>query len=1013
MASAVGLLKVIFSADTAEFSREIERANGNITSFGDAITKLGPIVAAGAATVAGSALAMAMSTKTAAVEINRLSQVAGANTQDFQFYAAGAAAAGVDMDKFADILKDVQDKIGDFQTTGGGPLKDFFDTVGAKAGITAESFRNLSGPQSLQLFYSTLEKANVSQADMVFWLESIASDATLLQPLLRDNGKGFDEAGQAAEKYGAIISGSTITASVELEKNITAVHSRLSGFRNTIASELIPVLLTGSEWLLDFGESGGIAEVAADALGEALKIVVFGVASVATGFEQLGMTIGVLVAQMQMVAQFDFEGAAAAGNAYYQDLEASGQRLTNLFNRLYAGTDEVKEGMEEVLPAVVATAGALGNGAAATKKSGDAAKEAAEAYKAFANAIQSAHDESMAAAEADAELLRIARDGLDSLKDQVAAQKEANEEIGLSALALANLRARRLEDAAAQNEQTAASLESSYGNEQQIEAYRAKAQALRELAALQRDGAGQQAMVDFAAEFDATAQRINESLSEALFEAFQDGEGFAESFKRTLESYFKTMVLQPLLAPISAGIAGMTMGGGTGNMLTSGMSAAGTLAGAGSAFAGGMGWLTGSGATLGGTLSAAGSLMGTGSLAGMGSGLALGAGALAPIIAPLALLGLSGVFEKPSNRAAYGNVDLASGMPTFTGNMTGDKQASDETIAARDLLLANIGSVGRSIGASGSVGVDVGGRDGVQINYDGVLRKYGSDVNAALRDVFTRMLADTAGVESEFRAMVESMVETAPDQIAGMLALVSDNFSTLSTEGERFEAAQRALARGFADLGVRTPQTVADFQALAESIDLTTAEGRSLYSGLAALAPAFGEVASAVESVFASISSTTMDAIRTIETANLDRSSMYAYLDNEIDGLIEKLATATLPSEIEGLFSQINSKTLEAFGLLDTTEQMRLQNEFIDKLYEAEALAQNRLSVSPIDDESSGAASAAQQREAAAEQRAAAAEQREAAAEARRAAADLHAAMAALPNRIENVVRIVASETGY
>lgn len=41
--------------------------------------------------------------------------------REFQYYAKGAETAGISMESFADKMKDMQDRIGDFQQTGGGP----------------------------------------------------------------------------------------------------------------------------------------------------------------------------------------------------------------------------------------------------------------------------------------------------------------------------------------------------------------------------------------------------------------------------------------------------------------------------------------------------------------------------------------------------------------------------------------------------------------------------------------------------------------------------------------------------------------------------------------------------------------------------------------------------------------------------------------------------------------------------------------------------------------------------
>ena len=63
-------------------------------------------------------------------------------------------------------------------------MADFFENIAPQVGVTADQFRKLNGADALQLYVSSLQKANVSQNDMTFYLEAIASDASYLLPLL-------------------------------------------------------------------------------------------------------------------------------------------------------------------------------------------------------------------------------------------------------------------------------------------------------------------------------------------------------------------------------------------------------------------------------------------------------------------------------------------------------------------------------------------------------------------------------------------------------------------------------------------------------------------------------------------------------------------------------------------------------------------------------------------------------------------------------------------------------------
>lgn len=248
---------------SAKWRREVEK---NVKAAG---------VAVGAAAVAGAtALAtMTVSAINSAAEVAKLAAVSNSSTTDFQKMAAGAKFVGVEQDKLSDILKDVNDKVGDFLLNGGGELQDFFKTIAPKVGVTAEQFRNLSGPQALQLFASSLEKAGLSQAEMTQQMESLANDATLLLPLLRNNAEGFRKFGEAAEAAGSIMDEKTIRSATELKAASWLMENAISGVGTKIQQALLPMLSSFAGKLTEVTEDGVIVKKVADDLAESVKVL--------------------------------------------------------------------------------------------------------------------------------------------------------------------------------------------------------------------------------------------------------------------------------------------------------------------------------------------------------------------------------------------------------------------------------------------------------------------------------------------------------------------------------------------------------------------------------------------------------------------------------------------------------------------------------------------------------------------------------------------------------------------
>ncbi|NBT49948.1 MAG: hypothetical protein EBT12_00070 [Marivivens sp.] len=224
------------TANSAKLLKEVQKANKSIKSFEDGAKKAANVVKAAFAVLGVGQLAqVTLEAANSAKELQNLSRIAGVSTESFQRMAFGAQKLGIEQDKVSDILKDVNDKIGDFMATGAGPMVDFFDNIAPKVGVTAEQFKNLNSSEALQLYVSSLEKANVSQAQMTFYMEAIANDATALIPLFAKNGKLLKEQGDQAERYGGILSEVALKEFAEFNKSIQISKTRMKSLSDEIS----------------------------------------------------------------------------------------------------------------------------------------------------------------------------------------------------------------------------------------------------------------------------------------------------------------------------------------------------------------------------------------------------------------------------------------------------------------------------------------------------------------------------------------------------------------------------------------------------------------------------------------------------------------------------------------------------------------------------------------------------------------------------------------------------------
>lgn len=238
-------IAVRVGADITPLTKGFQDASQKVKAFkGTALNVSKAVARIGLAAAGAGAAVIALSDKAAqsAREIKNLSVVAGTGTTEFQKLAFAAKTVGIEQDKLADIYKDTNDKIGDFLQTGAGPMADFFENIAPKVGVTANQFAKLSGPQALQLYVSSLEKANISQNEMTFYLEAIASDATSLLPLLQNNGQGFADLGERAAETGAVLSSLDISKLDQMKTSLDTIKESAETGSQAFAATFAPVI---------------------------------------------------------------------------------------------------------------------------------------------------------------------------------------------------------------------------------------------------------------------------------------------------------------------------------------------------------------------------------------------------------------------------------------------------------------------------------------------------------------------------------------------------------------------------------------------------------------------------------------------------------------------------------------------------------------------------------------------------------------------------------------------------
>jgi hypothetical protein len=362
MAISAETLNIILAARDKEFTKAMDRSQRRVERFAkqsqkqlsktgrsfDALSgvasKFGVALSAGV--VASGFARMIKDATDAAVRIDNLSRVAGLSAERFQEMTFAARKFGVQEEKLADILKDVNDKFGDFFQTGAGPLADFFENIAPKVGLTAKEFKNLSSEQALGKYVKGLQDANVSQQELTFYLEAIASDATLLAPLLLNNSEQLERMAVAGRDLGVVMSNDMITNSVAMRRTFDEVMDVMTAKFRTFALNVVSGFdeifnITKGEQLQELQEQLQAANEEALKYSERVRKIETGMVSVGTGANEkkdVERTSARLEEELEFLAAAQERQTALRDQiALLTDQKKAADRLRDSLNNLNSG----------------------------------------------------------------------------------------------------------------------------------------------------------------------------------------------------------------------------------------------------------------------------------------------------------------------------------------------------------------------------------------------------------------------------------------------------------------------------------------------------------------------------------------------------------------------------------------------------------------------------------------------------------------------------------------------------
>jgi len=293
MMATIASLVVEIAANARRFNSAIQDITSRAKRFAKQLKSIIGVavkaVVAGAVAAAGAVTAIVTTTSLAMRDLVRDSEAVGTSARDLQKWQVAAQGMGIEAETVTDIMKDVNEKIGDFVRTGGGEAADVFEQLG----LSAQGFIGLAPDKALLRISSALD--GLSVGEKTFFMESLANDASRLIPLLDDNASRFNELVSEGERWGNIMTASEIKASAALGSTLGKAKKMIVGFKNLLGAQLAPafneIIAWVNELTASFGGPRDAAKAVAGAIINSMALSIEGVSELIKWINKLRVSL--------------------------------------------------------------------------------------------------------------------------------------------------------------------------------------------------------------------------------------------------------------------------------------------------------------------------------------------------------------------------------------------------------------------------------------------------------------------------------------------------------------------------------------------------------------------------------------------------------------------------------------------------------------------------------------------------------------------------------------------------
>ena len=262
-----------FANEIEEVGKSAEQSATGMKQGSTAAFELGNVMGvslkAGAAAAVTAILAVGAASATAFVsfknEAKRAAEILNTafrlnvNTDDLQAFQFAAGRIGLSVDNVNDILKDVNDRMGDIAINGGGEMVDVFKTLN----LDVAEFIGKDPISVVKGISEALKTASAQQKTQVF--EAMGNDLSFLMPLLYEMDVSLSDAMQTARDLGAVVSNVDLNAYHEFNQQLDEATTKISNMKTIVFANLAEPMQEVISYINEMiQEAGGFEQVAND-----------------------------------------------------------------------------------------------------------------------------------------------------------------------------------------------------------------------------------------------------------------------------------------------------------------------------------------------------------------------------------------------------------------------------------------------------------------------------------------------------------------------------------------------------------------------------------------------------------------------------------------------------------------------------------------------------------------------------------------------------------------------------